>query len=69
MMNTRNLLKHFFVAVLLLFVQGVFAELSEGIPEKVLYVMIPPDYEDWMSSVPMISMDGGKTGRALTADP
>jgi len=36
---------------------------------KYLYIMIPPDYEDWMSSVPMISMDGGKTGRALTADP
>lgn len=36
---------------------------------KYLYVMIPPDYEDWMSSVPMVSMDGGKTGRPLTADP
>ena len=36
---------------------------------KYLYVMIPPDYEDWMSSVPMISMDGGLTGRPLTADP
>ena len=36
---------------------------------KYLYVMIPPDYVDWMSSVPMISMDGGKTGKPLTADP
>ncbi len=36
---------------------------------KYLYVLIPPDYDDWMSSVPMISMDGGKTGRALTVDP
>lgn len=36
---------------------------------KYLYVMIPPDYESWMSSVPMISMDGGKTGKPLTADP
>ncbi len=34
---------------------------------KYLFVMIPPDYEDWMSSVPMVSMDGGKTGKPLTA--
>lgn len=36
---------------------------------KYVYVMIPPDFEDWMSAVPMVSMDGGKTGKALTADP
>ncbi len=34
---------------------------------KYLFVMIPPDYEDWMSSVPMVSMDGGLTGKPLTA--
>lgn len=36
---------------------------------KYLYVMIPPDKEDWMSAVPMISMDGGVTGKPLKADP
>lgn len=36
---------------------------------KYLYVMIPPNFEDWMSSVPMISMDGGMTGKPMTADP
>lgn len=36
---------------------------------KYFYVMIPPELEDWMSSAPMISMDGGKTGRPLIADP
>ncbi|MCQ2104283.1 MAG: fibro-slime domain-containing protein [Fibrobacter sp.] len=35
---------------------------------KYLYVMVPPDKEDWMSSVPMISMDGGVTGKPLAAD-
>lgn len=36
---------------------------------KYIYVVIPPDYSDWMSSVPMISTDGGYTGAAMTADP
>lgn len=36
---------------------------------KYLYVMIPPDFEEWMSAVPMVSMDGGKTGKPLNADP
>ncbi len=35
---------------------------------KYLFVMIPPDYEDWMTSVPMISMDGGMTGKPMKAD-
>ena len=34
---------------------------------KYFFVMIPPDMEDWMSSVPMISMDGGQTGKPMTA--
>lgn len=36
---------------------------------KYLYVVIPKDYEEWLSAVPMVSMDGGKTGKPLTADP
>jgi len=36
---------------------------------KYFYVMIPPDYEEWMSSVPMISTDGGVTGKPLIVDP
>ena len=36
---------------------------------KYLFVMIPPDFEDWMSSVPMLSLDGGKTGKPMQAVP
>ena len=36
---------------------------------KYFFVMIPPEYEDWMSDVPMISFDGGATGKMLTAVP
>ena len=34
---------------------------------KFLYVMIPPDYTEWLSANPMISMDGGATGEMLEA--
>ena len=34
---------------------------------KYFFVMIPPDMEEWMSSVPMISLDGGVTGKPMTA--
>ena len=34
---------------------------------KYFFVMIPPEMEDWMSSVPMLSMDGGLTGKPMTA--
>ena len=34
---------------------------------KYFFVMIPPDYEEWMSAVPMLSMDGGTTGKPMTA--
>jgi len=34
---------------------------------KYFFVMIPPEMEDWMSAVPMISMDGGATGSPMTA--
>ena len=34
---------------------------------KYFFVMIPPEMDDWMSSVPMLSMDGGKTGKPMTA--
>ncbi len=36
---------------------------------KYIYMMVPPDFLEWMSSVPMISMDGGKTGKMMKADP
>lgn len=36
---------------------------------KYFFVMIPSDNEDWMSDVPMISMDGGATGKMLKAVP
>ena len=36
---------------------------------KYFFVMIPPEYEDWMSDVPMISFDGGATGKMLKAVP
>ena len=34
---------------------------------KYFFVMIPPEMEDWMSAVPMISLDGGATGSPMTA--
>ena len=34
---------------------------------KYFFVMIPPEFEEWMSSVPMLSMDGGVTGKPMTA--
>ncbi|WP_163437085.1 fibro-slime domain-containing protein [Fibrobacter succinogenes] len=41
---------------------------SENPPNaKHFFVMIPPDYEEWMSAVPMISIDGGQTGKPMTA--
>ena len=36
---------------------------------KYLFMMIPPDFEEWMSTTPMISMDGGVTGKPMKADP
>ncbi|MBR4679548.1 MAG: fibro-slime domain-containing protein [Fibrobacter sp.] len=42
--------------------------ISENPPDaKYFFVMIPPDYEEWLSAVPMISMDGGQTGKAMKA--
>ena len=34
---------------------------------KYFFVMIPPEMEEWMSSVPMLSMDGGVTGKPMKA--
>ena len=36
---------------------------------KYFFVMIPPDMDEWMSAVPMLSMDGGVTGKPMTAVP
>ena len=42
--------------------------ISENPPDaKYFFVMIPPDFEEWMSAVPMLSTDGGKTGKAMKA--
>ncbi|WP_407451022.1 fibro-slime domain-containing protein [Fibrobacter sp.] len=42
--------------------------ISENPPDaKYFFVMIPPDYEEWLSAVPMISMDGGQTGKPMKA--
>ena len=38
---------------------------------KYFFVMIPPtdDFEEWMSAVPMLSLDGGATGKRMQAVP
>ena len=36
---------------------------------KYFFVMIPPDFEEWMSAVPMLSLDGGATGKPMQAVP
>ena len=36
---------------------------------KYIYMMVPPDFTEWMSSVPMISLDGGASGKMMKADP
>ena len=56
-MNNRLLM-----AASLAFAQMVCAQAT-----KHFFVMIPPDLDEWMSAVPMISMDGGMTGKAMTA--
>ena len=50
------------MAMSLAFVQMLWAQTT-----KYFFVMIPPEMEDWMSAVPIISMDGGKSGKAMTA--
>lgn len=35
---------------------------------KYLSVLIPPDMEEWIPAVPMLSLDGGKTGKPMTVD-
>ena len=57
MMNNRLLM-----AVSLAFAQMLWAGNT-----KHFFVLIPPDFTEWMSAVPMISMDGGMTGKAMTA--
>ena len=42
--------------------------ISENPPDaKYFFIMIPPDYEEWMSAVPMLSTDGGQTGKPMKA--
>ena len=41
---------------------------SENPPNaKYFFIMIPPEMDEWMSAVPMLSMDGGATGKPMTA--
>ena len=54
--------KRLLMAASLAFAQMVCAQAT-----KHFFVMISPDFEEWMSAVPMISMDGGMTGKAMTA--
>ena len=54
--------KRLLMAVSLAFAQMVCAQAT-----KHFFVMISPDFEEWMSAVPMISMDGGMTGKVMTA--
>ena len=43
-------------------------EVSPNPPDaKYFFVMIPPDMEEWMADVPMLSLDGGITGKPMTA--
>ena len=35
---------------------------------KYFSVLIPPDMEEWIPAVPMLSLDGGKTGKPMTPD-
>lgn len=43
---------------------------SSAAPDaKFIYFLVPPEDIEWMSSVPMISTDGGVTGKPMTADP
>ena len=36
---------------------------------KYFFVMIPPDMDEWMAAVPMLSLDGGVSGKPMTAVP
>lgn len=42
---------------------------SANAATKHLGVLIPPQYDEWLSDIPMLSMDGGKTGTAMPLDP
>ena len=52
---------------LLMAVSLAFAQMLWAGNTKHFFVLIPPDFTEWMSAVPMISMDGGMTGKAMTA--
>ena len=52
---------------LLMAVSLAFAQMVCAQATKHFFVMISPAMEDWMSAVPMVSTDGGMTGKAMTA--
>ena len=35
--------------------------------QKHFFMLVPPDMEEWVASAPMISTDGGVTGKPMTA--
>ena len=49
--------------------EGKTAYTNDPPNAKYFFMMIPPDFTEWMSSTPMISMDGGLTGKPMKADP
>lgn len=49
--------------------EGKTAYTSEPPNAKYLFMLVPPTMEDWMSSTPMVSMDGGVTGSPMKAAP
>jgi fibro-slime domain len=36
---------------------------------KYIYFLVPPENDNWMAAIPMVSLDGGQTAVRMTADP
>ena len=36
---------------------------------KYIYFMVPPESDNWMAAIPMVSLDGGQTAVRMMADP
>jgi len=49
--------------------EGKTAYTSDPPNAKYLFMLVPPEKEDWMSSTPMVSMDGGVTGSPMKPAP
>ena len=45
-------------------------EVSVNPPDaKYIYFLVPPEDDDWMAAIPMVSLDGGQTAVRMQADP